>query len=150
MIRALRRRHLVLAPAMLILTVGGIIAAARARRTLSDGTSFGPTPGGILVSSESLGVELRVTTDSRPTLVMARAIRPLSVPDPVLYWVPDAPADSSRLPDDAIYLGPAGPQLQDPVSIRVLPTTGGLALWSNGYRRVVGFAQLPPSGGRAR
>ncbi len=87
-----------------------------------------------------LGVSVRVVRDGSGTGVWVRATKPLSAPDPLLYWTATTPADSSSLPAAAVYLGSLSGQFQAPVRIDSLPRGGSLAIWSNGYRRIIASA----------
>jgi hypothetical protein len=72
-------------------------------------------------------------------LVVALA-RPLSVPDPLVYWTPKPP-EGTALPDGAVLLGPLS---ADAIQVLPSPPEGGtIVLYSLGHAEVVAAVSAP-------
>jgi len=141
-IRALRRRHRILALGMLLGGLGSLALAVQSRPGRPVQTTWPiETSAGRSIAVEELGVELRLApTSGGGYRAWVRASRALGVPDPLLYMVPAAPSDSGGLPSDAVFMGSLAGQFREPVDVAGAAGRGFLVVWSNGRRRVAAVA----------
>jgi hypothetical protein len=140
MIRPLRRAHLVVAA----LLAGGIplllAASLRVRPPAPLLPSLPGDAGGGTALPLGPGFPVSVTQLPGPALALvARAHRPLDVPDALLYWA--ARADAT--PPEATLLGAVGPArptvLPLPAAVR---GPGFLTLWDNARGRMMAVTPL--------
>jgi hypothetical protein len=146
--RRLRRRHLTLGVPALALAPAALLLALAVRPRAPANPALPRTAHSArLIPVPGLPVELELTPEG--DLIAFRPTRPLRVPDPLLYWTPSAPQNTS-MPARAVLLGPLD---RGRVTAARLPSAatgrgGFLLIWDGGHRRPVAWAaaEVPPDG----
>jgi hypothetical protein len=148
-IRALRRRHLILGTIVLGLAPLAVAAALAARAPLGadSAVAIGPTSAR-LSTVTGLPIELgreRASGANNPEIgLVFRATEPPTIPDPLLYWARSLP-QSDSIPSDAVLLGPlSGRRSAATLPAATLASGGVLLIVDGARRRIVARAPAPP------
>lgn len=148
MIRRLRRAHLAWSIVLLSGTASALaVSGPKPARPMASSNLPGFPAVGTIVLAAGLDVELTIRVDSSGGLgVSARARPGQRVADPLLYWAPAAPKDSSALPAGSRFLASLADRAGAPTRLEpgAIRPGGVLVVWSNGQGRVTRVAPMPP------
>jgi hypothetical protein len=151
MIRRLRRRHLTIGVAVLALAPIVLVLGLRARPTRHQNPGLSRIPNPI-ETRRIPGLPIEIVTGPDRTVAAFRATGPIRVPDPLLYWVPAPPQNTSLLPTTALLLGSlsSGRLTPSNAPAAALGPGGFFLVWDGGHGRALKWApaELLAEGGK--